>query len=72
MRLAAGFADVRGRLRRPVTIDVEHGDCRALARKAKRDGAPDPGSSAGYDRNVILQKPRHPSHPSYCMKREPT
>jgi hypothetical protein len=59
MRLAAGFGNVRRGFGSPVAIDVEHGDRRALAGKAARDGAADPGGGAGYGRDVILQKSGH-------------
>ena len=59
LRLAAGFADVRGRCRGRLAIDVQHGDLRALAGIAKRDGAADAGACAGDDRDVILQKSGH-------------
>ena len=59
LRLAAGFADVRGRFGRRLAIDVERGHGRALAGVAERDGAADAGACAGYDRDVILQKSGH-------------
>ena len=59
LRLAAGIADIRRRLRRRLAIDIEHRELRALARIAERDGAADPGAGAGDDRDVVLQKPGH-------------
>jgi hypothetical protein len=70
LRLAAGRADLGCRLRRSLTIDVEHCNLRALAGKAERDGTADPGGRAGDDRNVILQKSRHLSRPPSREARE--
>ena len=69
VRLAAGFGDVRGRLAAAVAIDVEHGDRRALAGKAERDGAADSRGGAGDGRDVILQKSGHLCCPPCRMKR---
>ncbi len=71
LRLAAGVADFRRRLGRGLAVDVEHGDLRALARIAERDGAADAGAGAGDDRDVVLQKPGHGCCSLWTEERSP-
>ena len=56
LRLAAGVADVGGRPRRGLAVDVERHDLRALAAEPERDGAADPGARAGDRRDVVVQE----------------
>src|SRR5262245_27579095 len=56
-------ADHFGRLGRRLAVDVERGDCRALAGVAEGDGAADARACAGHDRNVVLEKSGHGTFP---------
>src|ERR1700738_4491199 len=57
-RLAAGIANLLCRFGRRLLVDVEQHHPRALAGITERDRAPDAGSCAGDDRDMVLQK-RH-------------
>jgi hypothetical protein len=59
VKLCASSARIEDLLRgfgRGLAVDIEHRDLRALARVADRNRAPDAGTRAGDDRDVIFKK----------------